>query len=88
SSRVSLFISMGKRQRLRPSELKSLMVERSGLPPESFGRVNVRENYAFIEVPVAQAAQILAAMEGAELNGRPLEIKPARKRSEQEQEGI
>jgi len=86
--RVSLFVSMGKRHRLRPAELKTLMAGRTGLPVESFGRVHLRENYSFIEVPAAQAAQIIAAMQGAELNGRPLEIKPARKRSEQEQEGI
>lgn len=88
SSRVSLFVSMGKRQRLRPADLKTLMASRTSLPLESFGRVHLRENYSFIEVPAGQAAQILAAMQGAELNGRPLEIKPARKRSEQEQEGI
>jgi hypothetical protein len=85
---VSLFVSMGKRHHLKPLELKKKIAERTGLSPDALGRVHLLENYSFIEVPVNEAQRIVAAMVGAELNGRALEIKPAKKRSESLSEGL
>jgi ATP-dependent RNA helicase DeaD len=85
---VSLFVSMGKRQHLKPMELKKKIAERTGLPQDVLGRVHLLENYSFIEVPVDEAQRIVSAMVGLELNGRALEIKPAKKRSESLSEGL
>lgn len=84
---TSLFVSMGKRHHLKPLELKQLISERAGVPAETLGRVHLLENYSFIEVHTEATQRIIAAMEGSELNGRPLEIKPAKKRSESTTEG-
>ena len=78
---------MGKRHHLKPLELKQLISERAGVPTETLGRVHLLENYSFIEVQTEATQRIIAAMEGSELNGRPLEIKPAKKRSESTTEG-
>ncbi|MDD3981365.1 MAG: DbpA RNA binding domain-containing protein [Spirochaetales bacterium] len=79
---VPLFVSMGKRQRLRPQELRVLIAEKTGLPQEELGRVHLFDNYSFIDVPEANAEKIVAACEGAALKNRPLEIKPAKKKNE------
>lgn len=84
---ISLFVSMGKRHHLRPQELKQHISERSGVALDALGRVHLLENYSFIEVPTEAAPRIISAMEGFEMNGRPLEIKPAKKRSESTPEG-
>jgi hypothetical protein len=83
----SLFVSMGKRHHLKPLELKKRIAERAGISPDSLGRVHLLENYSFIEVPASESQRIIAAMAGAELNGRVIEIKPAKKRSESVSEG-
>jgi len=85
---VSLFVSMGKRHHLKPLELKKKIAERTGLSSDALGRVHLLENYSFIEVPTNEAQRIVAAMVGAELNGRALEVKPAKKRSESLSEGL
>jgi len=85
---VSLFVSMGKRHHLKPLDLKKKIAERTGLSPDVLGRVHLLENYSFIEVPTNEAQRIVAAMVGAELNGRALEVKPAKKRSESLSEGL
>ncbi len=85
---VSLFVSMGKRHHLKPLELKKKSAERTGLPQDMLGRVHLLENYSFIEVPVQEAQRIISAMVGTEINGRALEIKPAKKRSESFPEGL
>jgi hypothetical protein len=84
---VSLFVSMGKRHHLKPLDLKKKIAERTGLSPDMLGRVHILENYSFIEVPMSEAQRIVSAMVGTELNGRSIEIKPAKKRSETLSEG-
>ncbi len=48
---VPLFVSMGKRQRLRPQELRALIAEKLHLAQEELGRVHLFDNYSFIDVP-------------------------------------
>lgn len=79
---VPLFVSAGKRQRLRPQDLRVLISEKSGIQSENLGRVHLFDNYSFIDVPETEADRIVAACEGAEMKGRPIEIKPAKKRPE------
>lgn len=83
---VPLFVSMGKRQRLRPQELRALISEKSGISSEDLGRVHLFDNYSFIDVPEALAEKIIGASDGSAFKGRTIEIKPAKKRSEQPQE--
>jgi hypothetical protein len=82
---VPLFVSMGKRQRLRPQELRVMLGEKAGIDSEELGRVHLFDNYSFIDVPEALADKIVAAADGADFRGRPIEIKPAKKRGDQPQ---
>lgn len=83
---IPLFVSMGKRQRLRPQELRTLISEKTGIPNENLGRVHLFDNYSFIDIPETEAEKIISAVNGAPFKGRTLEIKPAKKRNEQVQE--
>ena len=83
---VPLFVSMGKRQRLRPQELRTLISEKAEIPSENLGRVHLFDNYSFIDVPEIHAEKIIQASDGAAFKGRTIEIKPAKKRAEQPQE--
>jgi len=76
-----LFVSMGKRQRLRPQELRALISEKTGILSSDLGRVHLFDNYSFIDIPEAEATRIIEAVNGATIHGKALEIKPARKRS-------
>lgn len=84
---VPLFVSMGKRQRLRPQELRVAISEKTGLAAEDLGRVHLFDNYSFIDVPEQEAAKICEAMTGFSMRGRPVEIKPAKKRGETAEQG-
>jgi len=75
-----LFVSMGKRQRLRPQELRALISEKTGILSSDLGRVHLFDNYSFIDIPEAEATRIIEAVNGATIHGKALEIKPARKR--------
>jgi ATP-dependent RNA helicase DeaD len=84
---IPLFVSMGKRQRLRPHELRLMISEKTGISVDSLGRVHLFDNYSFIDVPESEAARICEAMVGSSVHGRPVEIKPAKKRNETAEEG-
>lgn len=79
---VPLFVSMGKRQRLRPQELRDLVGQKAGVDAEALGRVHLFDNYSFLDVKEELAARIVEAADGLEYNGRPLEIKPAKRKGE------
>lgn len=79
---VPVFVSMGKRQRLRPQELRLLIEEKSGVKSEQLGRVHLFDNYSFIDVPEESAEKIIETINGLQFHNRTLEIKPAKKRSD------
>jgi len=83
---VPLFVSMGKRQRLRPQELRDLITEKTGILNEEMGRVHLFDNYSFIDIQLSHSEKVVAACDGALFKGRNIEIKPAKKRSDQAQE--
>jgi len=83
---VPLFVSMGKRQRLRPQELRTLIGEKTGLTDDDLGRVHLLDNYSFIDVPEIHAEKIIAACDGISFRNRPIEIKPAKKKGENPEE--
>lgn len=77
-----LFVSAGKRQRLKPGELRSIISDKTGIPTERLGRVRLFDNYCFIDVPEPQAQEVIAQVNGIEFAGKPLEINIAKKRGE------
>jgi len=79
---TTLFVSMGKRHHLKPNELRAKIAERTGIPLESIGKVHLLQNYSFVEVSEKESSHVISAMTGTTLNGHPLEIKPAKKRTE------
>ncbi|MFA6365987.1 MAG: DbpA RNA binding domain-containing protein [Candidatus Hydrogenedentales bacterium] len=83
---VPLFVSMGKRQRLRPQELRTLISEKTGLTNDELGRVHLFDNYSFIDVPEIHAEKIIGACDGSNFKNRTIEIKPAKKRGDQPEE--
>jgi hypothetical protein len=80
-SMTPLFVSMGKRQRLHPQELRDLISEKTGIEASELGRVHLFDNYSFIDIPENEAMRVIEAVNGATLGGKVLEVKPARKRA-------
>jgi hypothetical protein len=76
----TIFLSMGKRQRLYPRIVIDLIVERSGLQLEEIGEVRSFDNYTFADVAPAKAQAVVSALDGYEFRGRKLSVNPAKKR--------
>jgi hypothetical protein len=85
---VTLFFSMGKRQRLYPRILIDLVIDIAGLAPESIGEVRAFDNYSFADIDPQWSAAVISALDGYEFRGRKLSVGPAKKRDGQTVEGF
>lgn len=80
---VTLFFSMGKRQRLYPRILIDLLIEVAGLAPIAIGEVRAFDNYSFADIDPQRSAAAISALDGYEFRGRKLSVGPAKKRDGQ-----
>jgi ATP-dependent RNA helicase DeaD len=55
-----LFIGSGKRDKVTPSRLASLVKRLSGLPDRLIGGIEIYENFSFVTVPFEAAEKVLA----------------------------
>jgi len=67
---VRLFVSMGRADKLRPSDLVGAILNETGLPPKSVGTIDVLDRVSFFEVPAAHADQVIEALSSTKLRGR------------------
>ena len=77
---ATVFLSMGKRQRLYPRIVIDLIVERAGIGLEEIGEVRAFDNYSFADVAPAKLQAVISALDGYEFRGRKLTVNPAKKR--------
>ena len=75
SSRVKLFISAGKQQRLAPNFILGALVEATGLKGKSFGEIEISERFSTVEIPESEKAEILTAVDGMKINGIKVQAK-------------
>ncbi|MBN1242811.1 MAG: DbpA RNA binding domain-containing protein [Spirochaetales bacterium] len=79
---VTLFVGMGRRQRLNARGLYRLMSDLTELEEDQVGEVRSRDNYSFVEVAPDLAETVMAALDGATVRGRKLTVSLARKKDE------
>ncbi len=81
---VTLFFSMGKRQRFYPRALIDLLLETAGLTHEEIGDIRAFDNYSFADIHPDKADAVVAALDGHEVRGRRLSVNLAKKRDSQD----
>jgi hypothetical protein len=80
---LTLFFSMGKRQRLYPRILIDILIDVAGLAPETIGEVRAFDNYSFVDIDPQKSDSVISALNGYAFRGRKLSVGPAKKRDGQ-----
>jgi ATP-dependent RNA helicase DeaD len=75
---ATLYISVGRRDGIRAGELARLVRDRADLTRREVGRIRVRDKHSFVTVPEERADAVVAALSGAELEGRELLVERAK----------
>lgn len=75
---ATLYVNAGRRDGVRAGELAKLVRDRTDLTRREVGRIRVRDKHTFLTVPEERADAVVAALSGAELEGRALVVERAR----------
>lgn len=65
-----LIVSVGRRDRVAPNHIIAAIAGESGLPGDIIGKIEVYDNYTFVEVPKEETKLILDSMQGCVIKGR------------------
>ncbi|MDP8998726.1 MAG: DEAD/DEAH box helicase [Myxococcota bacterium] len=76
---VELFVNIGKREGVRPTDLQRLLSEK-GLSAQETGRIRVRDRMSYVTVQKDALARAVAALTGQVIGGRTVVAELARGR--------
>ncbi len=84
SGMVRFFINVGRNVQLTPKIIIDEVSELVGIPAKSIGRIDIFENFTFIEVPEDSAPFLYEALRYSRLNGARVNLEPAKPRPKRE----
>ena len=80
--KVKLEISAGRSSRLAPNFVLGALVDATGMPGKSFGKIDIYDKFTTVEVPEADTEHVLDSMTGTKINGQKIPIKRYEGRAE------
>ncbi len=73
-----LFVSIGRRDFVRPGDIVGAIAGEAGIPGSSIGSIDIFDKHTLVDVPNNVANQVVNAMEGNNIKGRRVSIEIAR----------
>ena len=77
---VRLFINVGRAQHVGPADVVRTIAGETGISGSVIGLIDIYDRFTFVEVPKEVAGKVLRAMERATINGRLINVEPAKPR--------
>ena len=78
SRMVRLFINIGKKDKIKPSNILGAIAGESGMPGKLIGAIDTMDNYTFVDVPAIHAEKVLKAMnDNVLIKGRRVNMEKA-----------
>jgi ATP-dependent RNA helicase DeaD len=72
---VRLFIGAGREAGIRPADLVGAIANEAGVRSSRLGAIEIRERFSLIEVPAADATQIIKAMQRTTIRGQKVSVR-------------
>ncbi|MFV0527486.1 MAG: DEAD/DEAH box helicase [Lachnospiraceae bacterium] len=72
-----LFINIGKKQKVRPGDILGAIAGESGISGKLIGRIDMYDNYTFVDIPRENAKDVLYAMQHSKIKGKSIAMEPA-----------
>lgn len=72
-----LFISIGRRDRIRPNDIVGAIAGETGVPGKLIGHIDIHDKCTFVDVPDQHAKRIVRAMSKVKIRGKSLRIEKA-----------
>jgi len=75
---VRLFMNIGARDRVTPADFVRTIAHEAEIAGGLIGAIDIHDSFTFVEVPREVGATVMAAMQHASIQGRRLNVEPAR----------
>jgi ATP-dependent RNA helicase DeaD len=72
-----LFFTLGRKDKIQTSEILRAIAGESGIQGKRVGKIDIREQFTFVDVPVDIAEKVIAAMDNAFIRGKKIAVKKA-----------
>jgi ATP-dependent RNA helicase DeaD len=69
------FINMGEMDHINKGTLVRVICERAGINSKDIGRIDIKREFSFIEVSTNVSQNVVSSMEGADIDGRPVNME-------------
>jgi ATP-dependent RNA helicase DeaD len=79
-----LFMTVGTRDGVKTGDLMGMIAGEGGIPGDHVGKIDLRESHALVEVAEADAASVIARVNGAMVRGRRVVVRGERDKEERE----
>ena len=76
---TTLFVGAGRRAGMRPGDLVGAITGEAGVSGASVGAIQIADSHSLVEVPEAEAQDILHALSGATIKGRKVPVRLERR---------
>jgi ATP-dependent RNA helicase DeaD len=75
-----LFISIGKKQNVKPNDIVGAIAGETGIPGKSIGEIAIYDGYSFVEVPKKFADKVIKIMDKNTIKGKVIAMQVANER--------
>ncbi len=74
---ASYRIAVGRRHRVEPRQIVGALANEGGLSRGDFGRIDIKGDHSFVELPASLSTDQYAALERTRISGKLIELSPA-----------
>jgi ATP-dependent RNA helicase DeaD len=74
---VRLFMDVGRKNGLRPTDIVGAIANEAGIPGRSIGAIDIYDHYAFVEIPAEYKDQVLQAMQRTRIRNQRANLRVA-----------
>ncbi len=77
SGNVRLFLTAGRKDGIRPTDLVGAIANEAGIPGHAIGSIDILDDCSFVEVPADAATRVIAALKSTRIRGVQVRAEPA-----------
>ena len=72
---VRLHLNVGKNFNIKAGNIVAAIIEECGISAQALGRIDIRSNFALVDVEAAKVDLVLKKMQGAQIRGHEIEVQ-------------
>ncbi len=72
---VRLHLNVGKNCNIKAGNIVAAIIEECGIGAQALGRIDIRSNFALVDVEAAKVDLVLKKMQGAQIRGHEIEVQ-------------